>query len=206
MANGLFLPPIGLTGYARSGKDSLCRVLIKTFKDLHNIEAKRFSIAGDQIRRDLKDLVKNKTDLDIENLNNNEKTLLRPLMVEYGRLMRNTTEGRYFIEQLCDNKEYRHNNVSIITDIRYNEYPQDEVPWLITEQKGLLVYIERDGLDAPNDYEKSNSALIKCGADIIIRMKSFNDNIDLLEESLYKEAEKIVKTYVTTFLQDTSLP
>ena len=203
MANSIFYPPIGLSGYARAGKDSLCEALIKAFKQKHNLEAKRFSIAGDCIRKDLQSLILSKTNLCVHTHNDKEKTLLRPMFVEYGRLMRNTTKGRYFIEKLNANKEFMNNNISIITDIRYMEYPKDEVWWLKDEIKGTLFYIERDKLKPANDFEFTNNKIIKDLADKVIRTSNYKELKDYKKE-IQKIANELADIYVTTYLSDIS--
>lgn len=205
MADSVFYPPIGLSGYARAGKDSLCIALIEVFKEKYNLEAKRFSIAGDCIRKDLNKLVSDKTNLSVFTSNDKEKTLLRPLFVEYGRLMRNTSKGRYFIEKLNADKTFRKNNISIITDIRYTEYPKDEVWWLKDEVKGTLFYIEREGLKPANNFELANGKIIKSLADQIICTPEYKD-LKIYKKEIKKIALRLANLYVTTFLPDISLP
>jgi hypothetical protein len=201
MADSIFYPPIGLSGYARAGKDSLCISLIEVFKEKYNLEAKRFSIAGDYIKKDLSKLVLDKTDLSTFTNNDKEKTMLRPLFVEYGRLMRNTSKGRYFIEKLTEDKNFRRNNKSIITDIRYTEYPKDEVWWLKDEVKGTLFYIEREELKPANEFEKSNSKIIKPLADQVIHTPNYSD-LKIYKKEIKKIALNLAEWYITTFLKD----
>lgn len=203
MANSVFYPPIGLSGYARAGKDSLCIALIEAFKEKYNLEARRFSIAGDCIRKDLDKLISDKTDLSVYTTRDKEKTLLRPMFVEYGRLMRNTTKGRYFIEKLTADKTFRKNNISIITDIRYIEYPKDEVWWLKDEVKGTLFYIEREGLEPANNFEFTNNKIIKSLAEQIILTPEYKD-LRTYKKEIKKIASDLVDVYVTTYLPDIS--
>lgn len=205
MADSIFYPPIGLSGYARAGKDSLCIALIEVFKEKYNLEAKRFSIAGDCIRKDLNKLISDKTDLSVFTPNDKEKTLLRPIFVEYGRLMRNTTKGRYFIEKLSADKTFRKNNISIITDIRYIEYPKDEVWWLKDEIGGTLFYIERENLKPANNFELTNNKIIKTLADRIIKTSDYKE-LKVYKKEIKKIALDLADFYVTTFLPDISQP
>lgn len=200
MVDSIFYPPIGIAGHARAGKDSLCKALIEIIHNTNGISAKRFSIAGDCIRKDLDILISSKANISLYTQKDEEKTMLRPIMVEYGRLMRNTTEGRYFIEHLQANKEFRANNISIITDIRYTEYPKDEVPWLKDEMKGLLVYIERKGLNPANKFEKINNEIIKRKADIVVYTEDSKD----YEGIIKIKAEEVANKYFTTYQQDIS--
>jgi thymidylate kinase len=113
---------IGISGAARSGKDTLCRAIIRVLSNTYNINAIRRSIAGDQVKKDLQELLLKNLKIDSFTEDMTVKEEIRPLLVEYGKLMRNKTEGRYFIEKF----EKIENTINIIPDIRYVEYPKDE--------------------------------------------------------------------------------
>jgi molybdopterin-guanine dinucleotide biosynthesis protein len=68
---------IGISGSARSGKDTLCRALIRKFKKM-NKKVERLSIAGDLIKKDLNSLIKNVAGIDTFTENTEEKELIRP--------------------------------------------------------------------------------------------------------------------------------
>jgi hypothetical protein len=134
----IYYPPIGISGAALVGKDTLCNLFIEYFKKLHKIKAKRCSIAGDTIRKDLKGLILKKMGEEVDMNDPEEKRLIRPLMVEYGRFMRNKTKGRYFIQEIEKDNKFGNNFVPIIPDIRYAEYDQDENFWLRKKRKVFL--------------------------------------------------------------------
>ena len=148
---------IGISGAARSGKDTLCRGLLRVLKQEYNIEGIRKSIAGDRIKEDLYELFQSKFNLNIFTEKSEEKELIRPLLVEYGKILRKRTQGRYFIE----NFKKQENAINIITDIRYVEYPKDEGYWIKNEINGFLVFIERKNIFDANDAEKSNNKILK---------------------------------------------
>ena len=106
MPKPVFFPPIGISGNALSGKDTLCEFLSYMFNYEYDITAKRCSIAGDVIKKDLKELLFSKIFADVDFNDPKQKESLRPLMVEYGRCMRNQTQGRYFINILNKNKSF----------------------------------------------------------------------------------------------------
>jgi hypothetical protein len=188
-----FYPLIGISGAARSGKDTLCRALIREFKKI-NLSAIRKSIAGDTVKKDLQELLMQKLKIDSFTENINEKTLIRPMLVEYGKLMRNTTQGRYFI----DNFEYSKNTINIIPDIRYAEYKGDELGWLKDESKGVLIFLEREEISDANETEKINNKIIRNFADHYIKWGRLNEE---------DEAEKsIINSYAREFLLKKYLP
>lgn len=195
----ILYPPIGIAGAARSGKDTLCKGLISYFNSL-NIQATRRSIAGDTVKSDLKDLLSEKFNINSFTEDFDEKESIRPLLVEYGKLQRLKSKGRYFIEKFEFTPEY----VNIIPDIRYVEYPEDEVNWLKNQVNGLLIFIRRKGVFDANDTEKVNNKIIKNYADIQIEWDTLKE-----EDELFQHAKNIVENYyklhfkkVTTYSLD----
>ena len=164
--------PIGIAGAARSGKDTLCSALIRQFSFI-NIKAIRKSIAGDSIKRDLNNLLMDKFSIDSFTSNSQEKEFIRPFLVEYGKLQIAKTQGRYFIESI---EVYSEHFVSIIPDIRYMEYPKDEVYWLKNEINGILIFIERVGMPDANETERKNNIIIKNEADYILKWDTLDVN------------------------------
>jgi hypothetical protein len=196
-----FFQPIGIAGNACVGKDTLCNFLIQKFKKKYKITAKRCSIAGDTIRKDLKSFILDKTGVDIECATPEEKTLLRPIMVEYGRYMRNKTQGRYFIEKIKQNKDFGADFIPIIPDIRYVEFEKDELFWLKKENEGLLIFLERKGIEPANKFELENNKKLKKNADLVFNIPNFKSNIALKN---YSDGitDKIITSYfdpITTY-------
>jgi phosphoribulokinase len=187
-------PIIGISGAARVGKDTLCRALIRFFNS-KDIKAERKSIAGDTIKKDLKSLIKNKANINSFTEDIYEKTLIRPLLVEYGKLMRNQTKGRYFIERI----NYNDNNIIIIPDIRYAEYEEDELFWLKNEKHGFLIFVEHDFVSDANETEKVNNKIIKKQADYKLKWSTLNESNPIDLEKINKTAENIGKLYLKKF-------
>lgn len=188
MATSQFFPPIGLAGAGGVGKDTLCQFLIENFK---NYPFKRYSIAGDTIKNDLNHLLLKTVNISAFTTNIHEKTSIRPLLVEYGRLMRNQTKGRYFIEKLQHKNDFGYNNIPIITDIRYAEYETDELYWIKQEQKGLLIFLDREGIYPSNEFEEKNNIILRNNCHLYFNIQNKKDYNDALKPI----AEKIIKTY-----------
>lgn len=186
---------IGIAGAARSGKDTLCRSLMRVLKNTYNLESIRTSIAGDKVKEDLKDLLEKNIQMNSFTENNKEKELLRPLLIEYGKLMRNKTDGRYFIDSFKKIK----NKINIIPDIRYVEYPKDEMYWLKNEAKGFLIFIERKNVFDANETEKINNNIIKKLADYHLQWDNLNENLDCERKILDFYALEILKKFFTIF-------
>lgn len=135
--------PIGLSGNAVAGKDSLYECLNLIFKE-YNIQSERFALA-DFLKIELAEFTKTQYGISILTKDIREKTLIRPLMVEHGRARRTMSQGRYWVDYLTPKiKESLKNNiVPIVTDIRYAVYEKDELSWIREELGGYLIYIER---------------------------------------------------------------
>jgi hypothetical protein len=191
----MIYPIIGISGAARSGKDTLCRALIRFFES-KKIKAERKSIAGDTIKKDLKRLIKNKANINSFTEDIYEKTLIRPLLVEYGKLMRNQTKGRYFIEKLKSNNK----NITIIPDIRYAEYENDELFWIKKEKQGFLIFVDHEYISDANETEKVNNKIIKKKSDYKLKWSTLNENNPIDLEKINNIAEKIGNIYIQNFL------
>jgi hypothetical protein len=193
MSSTIFFPPIGLCGAAGVGKDTLCNFLIDKIP-----KAKRYSIAGDFIKKDLDSLLKEKISISAFTSDPLEKQKIRPLLVEYGRLMRNQTKGRYFIDKLDQTLNFCKTHIPIITDIRYAEYEKDELFWIKKQKNGLLIYLERDGIENANKFEKDNNKILKKKSDLYFHIKNtknFKKVFEPIAEKILEEYKKISTTF-----------
>jgi uridine kinase len=188
---------IGIAGAARAGKDTLCRALIRELIRDGFIGIRK-SIAGDTVKSDLKDILKNKFNLDSFTEITEEKEFMRPFLVEYGKMQRAKTQGRYFIEQF----ELEKDVINILPDIRYVEYKKDEVFWLKKEMNGILIFVERDGIYDANDTEKINNKIIKNIADFNLKWSDLNENSQDGRIIIDSYARKILDKISTTYQQD----
>jgi hypothetical protein len=186
-------PPIGIAGAARAGKDTLCRALIR-YLDTLKIKGVRKSIAGDAVKTDLKHLLLEKFNLNSFTENSEQKEFMRPLLVEYGKMQRNKTQGRYFVDGFVPQPDV----VNILPDIRYVEYPKDEVYWLKNEVNGLLVFIKRKGILDANDTEKVNNKIISSVADYVLEW----DTIPEWSE----DGQTLIDIYAKRIIDDFYLP
>jgi ABC-type dipeptide/oligopeptide/nickel transport system ATPase component len=188
--NSKFHKIIGIAGASRSGKDTLCRSLIRILNKKYNIEAERRSIAGDLIKKNLRSIIMNSVGIDSFTENTEEKELIRPLLVEYGKLMRNNTKGRYFVENFEVVKE----KTLIIPDIRYAEYLKDEIHWIRNEVNGYLIFLERENIKDANETEKINNKKLKILSNCCIHWGKLDENNE--------SDRKIIDDYSIKILND----
>jgi uncharacterized protein Smg (DUF494 family) len=185
---------IGISGAARAGKDTLCRALIRVLAK-QGKNAVRKSIAGDTVKADLQELIERKFKLDSFTEITEEKEFMRPLLVEYGKMQRAKTKGRYFIEQFKPEQ----NAINILPDIRYVEYPKDEVFWLKNEVNGFLIFLEREGVSDVNDTERVNNKIIREVADYKLKWTDLDENNEEDRVKLDEYAQNILSfIYIST--------
>ena len=166
---------IGLGGIAKSGKDFFFTNLKKTTK--RNVI--RFAIA-DELKKELFSLIKNTYNVDIFNCSAEDKEKIRPMLLSHGKIRRNESKGRHWINKISEkikdaakDKE----NIVVITDIRYDEFAEDEVDWVKKELNGFFVhiskYIEDKGVRVfglpPNEDEAINNPRLIEKADYLIQ-------------------------------------
>lgn len=176
---------IGITGVARSGKDTFYSILKRYLKE-KNMDSQRIALA-DELKKELGDFVEKKFKIDLNKCDGSDKELVRPLMVAYGKCRRVQTEGKYWTSLVEPRiKDLKKSNIiPIITDIRYIEYKEDEYAWL-KSHNGILIHLSRkldDGSLVPpaNIEEKSNDNKLKAVADICICWETCQDTNFLYE-------------------------
>jgi hypothetical protein len=185
---------IGLTGVARSGKDTFFSILKKYFKE-KNINTQRVALA-DELKKELEDFVDKKFKINLNKCEGSEKELIRPLMVAYGKCRRVQTEGKYWTSMVDSTiKDFKKNGtLPIVTDIRYIEYKDDEYSWL-KNHNGILIHISRkldDGtlVQPANIEEKSNDNKLKAVADYSVCWETCQD-VNFLYELMQKHLKNI---------------
>ena len=190
---------IGLTGVARSGKDTFFSILQKYLEE-KNIKSERLAFA-DNLKSELSDFTKEKFKIDLFKCHGQDKELVRPLMVAYGKCRRAQTEGKYWTSLLdVKIKDLQKNNIlPIITDVRYIEYKDDEYSWLKSHD-GILIHISRkldDGSIIPpaNVEEKANDNKLKAVADMSISWDTCQD-ANFLYELMQKQLKAVYEKYL----------
>ena len=141
---------IGCGSQRLVGKDTFFQV----FKEIcaqvipdYNVE--RISFA-EPLREELNEFTIPKYNIDLFNCSPEEKELVRPLMIEHGRIKRCQTKGQYFTNlagiKIDAIKEIRPKTIFVITDLRYTSkvsgYLKDEFEW-VKSRGGIVLNLER---------------------------------------------------------------
>ena len=179
---------IGISGFARSGKDTFGEALQKILAR-YGIKAKTYAL-DNQLKIKIAGFIKNEFDIDSFTKNDNEKCVIRPLLVGYGEAWRMANPD-HWLEVLDSNLEPR--TLPIITDIRY-----ENEAYYVLENQGFLLNINRalpDGnfINAANKQEETNHPLVlsKC---------HFNLCWNTTEDE--SEIEQIVENFIISILED----
>lgn len=180
---------VGLSGTARAGKDTFCSMMRDLFAryDIGNVE--RVALA-DKLKSELDPFFKENFAISAFTQIKEEKDLIRPMLVAYGKIRRVQSKGTYwtrFIEPQV-NKIILDGKIPVITDIRYGEYPEDEVFWAKNKMNGKLIHIERhidkDGVRSvippANEDEAMNDSKMIFAANYHVRWETTNDK-EMLE-------------------------
>jgi hypothetical protein len=164
-------------GNATAGKDALFQCLKDYFQKTSGIECKRVAL-GDYLKADLDPFFKEKFGISAFTADIKEKTMLRPLMVEYAKIRRADSQGQYFTEKATPAVETVINNkqIPVITDLRYGYYPKDELQWL-RSYGGVFIFVQRilpNGLlvQPPNEEEAFHNSYLAGEADLVITWRT----------------------------------
>lgn len=168
---------IGISGVARSGKDTFCLLSAKRLNKSKQA-AMRCAFA-DNVKADLHQLLIKKAGLSAYTDIDKEKELIRPLLVAYGTNLMRKMDPEYWIKRLdlTIKAAMQVEATAFITDVRYI----NEVEW-VKKQGGVMVHIEKEGALPANEQEEINDPLIKAECDLLVKWDHVGE--ELLEKKL----------------------
>jgi hypothetical protein len=190
---------IALSSAATGGKDTLYNILEKIFKQ-YSITSDRLALA-DPLKSEINSFTQAQYNISAFTKDPKEKELIRPLMVIHGKIKRTQTSGKYFtsLAQERLNSNITDNILTIVTDIRYSSYSEDELYWL-KSNNGILIHIERINVDGQiiepaNIDEKENDPKIKSAADYHLRWPT-TDNEQLREDFVKTQLKDLIEKII----------
>jgi hypothetical protein len=189
---------IGIAGVAGSGKDTFGKIMGNVFENSGG-KVNYLSFAA-KLKAEVSEISKKLYDIDPINCTREEKNLIRPLLLAHGAIMREKTQGQYWIEGVKN--LIIENNINIITDVRFCEYECDEVDW-IQSNGGIVVHItrffEENGqriyILPDNEYERRNDKILKSKANY-----SFSWPTNISKQKKY--SEKFFKWLVKNYFEE----
>ena len=173
---------IGISGYARSGKDLCGQIIIKQLQN-RGLKPLRFALA-DELKIDLEEFLNIKCNTSPFTEDAEEKSKLRPLLVWYGCYQRGKQPDYWICKVENSIKLNTTCNVIICTDIRF----PNEAHW-IHSKGGWLIHLEKytktssDGgrtwvrkyQNVPNLEEEKNDPIVKGLSDFCINWEDLSN-------------------------------
>jgi hypothetical protein len=192
---------IGISGVARSGKDTLANGFVKILKEL-GVKSERLALA-DELRKECRSFIKRTLNIDVLNMTDDEKKIVRPFLVFWGTHMRRKADENCWIKAL--EKRRKPDSLTIVSDIRY----QNEADW-IKESGGFLIHIARlddkgEFIQAPNEEERENDPLLIEKSNVSFVWNTFgSEDVKLLTDYCYAFFEssfssEVIEQWQTTY-------
>ena len=162
---------IGVSGFARSGKDTFCSRASK-FLEFHGHTCKTYSFAN-ALKGELNELLLKHTGISAFTEIDSEKEVIRPLLVTYGTDVRRKLNPNCWIESIQDKiaTDLSSNHYVFISDVRF----LNEAEW-IKSQGGYLFNIQRHNVSAANKDEAEQYKLFHHFIDYRISWPTFGED------------------------------
>ena len=160
---------IGITGLARNGKDTLANLIQELAKN-NELNTNRLSFAG-ELKESLNPLVQENLNFSSFTEKNDEKELIRPLLVCFGTQIMRKVNQDHWISKL--KSKICNKSINIITDVRF----PNECKWIQDDLNGYVIHISRLGyLTPPNEDERINNPIVKKMSDFKLSWGDINKN------------------------------
>tara|TARA_Y100000361_G_scaffold58896_1_gene51512 strand:+ start:1950 stop:2513 length:564 start_codon:yes stop_codon:yes gene_type:complete len=161
---------IGISGLARSGKDSFFEISKEILRE-QNIKKKTRRLAfADELKSECDEFLSGNTGISAFTEENSEKEIIRPFLVTYGTHIRRRLNKRCWIDKVEQKLGEESEDLIFITDVRY----ENEIEW-VHSLGGSTVHVERDGNPAPNEEEIKNDPILKSKSAHNIHWKTFSE-------------------------------
>lgn len=166
---------IGICGLARCGKDSFFN-MSSNFLNKKGLKTKRFAFA-DSLKEECDEILSKYVGISAFTESNDEKQIIRPLLVTYGTHIRRKLNQNCWIDKIHNEvkKDLSDNKIVFITDVRF----ENEINW-IHQLNGASIHITREGNVAPNEDERINDPILKNKSTARLNWKDFEiePNVD----------------------------
>lgn len=145
---------IGITGFARAGKDTYARQLQKKYQQESPLWNTQIYSLSDALKVEMSRRVYMRFGVSSFTEDEHDKATIRPLLVKAAMARRREDEN-YWIKKLTKQINNDHPDVAIITDIRF----ENEARW-VKRFGGKIVRVRRADIVAANKTEAENDKLI----------------------------------------------
>ena len=134
---------VGVSGVAGAGKDLFVDTCVA---ELARRGKSTLKIAiATELKSELQSWCLNHYGIDPLNSSREDKEKIREFLVFHGVYKRKQSNGRHWLELASKAvNDAKHNyDYLFISDVRYNDYPEDEVHWVKEELQGKLVHVSQ---------------------------------------------------------------
>lgn len=178
---------IGISGVARSGKDTLGDQFISMLTDW-GVKCQKISFAN-QLKEETDSFLKNTIGISSFTEDDDEKKIIRPFLVTWGTHVRRKLDPDVWIKSLAD--QLKEDTVAIVCDVRF----ENELNW-IKSVGGHSVYVNRIDLEGnliqpANKDEQDNTVKLSDQCDHFFTWSSVSDE-QWLEAIAYEVLKKTV--------------
>lgn len=173
---------IGVSGFARSGKDTFYE-RSSAYLSFHGESCVKHSFAS-ALKKELDPLLLEHAGISAFTEDDAEKEIIRPLLVTYGTDIRRKLNPDCWIEKINDvvDSDLSAGKYVFITDVRF----LNEAKW-VKDKGGLLFNISRDKIGPANKDEAIQSKLIKNLIDYKISWPTFTEpSITMCDDYIIK--------------------
>ena len=194
---------IGVSGVAGAGKDLFVETCIQELANLGKTGV-RLALAT-ALKEEVKDWCLEHYRIDPTNCSREDKEKIRDFLVAHGTTKRHASEGRHWVEKLQPQIESIKDNYDylFVSDLRYADYPRDEVYWLKNELQGPLVHISQYSLqptphetvkvfrNPANQEERRNDPKLIEQADFKLKWE-YNTNMEVKDRYIASKSNEFI--------------
>lgn len=187
---------IGISGFARSGKDTLAKSVKRCLED-QGFKVSLFSFAQ-ALKYDIDDFCSSKLGITSFCEDTSQKEKIRPMLIAYGNCQRNITNGTYWINRVkpqVDSFFSGGGDFAIISDLRFKEFDYDEYDFFRSYPKNLIFtvsLVNEDGImnGAAHESEERSFPFFLSNSDFNLKWNKTNDQTYIHNKA--KECSNII--------------
>jgi len=176
---------IGISGFARSGKDTFAKLLAERL-EMDKIKTTILSFAF-SLKADIDTFCLSKINISAFTEETDLKSKIRPILIAYGACQRSISNGTYWLEKIKPEIDMFFNNggnVVIVPDLRFKEYLFDEYDFIRSYESNLVLTISKTNADGTqnepaHESESRNFPFFLQNSDLNVNWNSSSDPVYL---------------------------
>jgi hypothetical protein len=182
---------IGITGFAKTGKDTFAKIAKNLLINKYGYDCHIFSFAED-LKKISNKIVKPNFGINCITATKKEKDSIRPILVGIGEGFRNIDEFFWVKTVIRKINKIKINKKTfvLIPDVRF----ENEAKWIKSNKNSVIISINRKGIKPPNRQEIKNIPVIKNKyADLKIKWENIGSENILTNTNLNSKVFKVLE-------------